>query len=98
MKAKKVGKQSEVSTDSEKLFPGLALFDKFPVASIFFRAADGKIVSWNHAVSGLTGFDRDGFVSIVDFVNTLIPTKKPVSFSRRSCLYLCNKAKCSTRR
>ncbi len=76
MKAKKVGKQSEVSTDSEKLFPGLALFDKFPVASIFFRAADGKIVSWNHAVSGLTGFDRDGFVSIVDFVNTLIPNKE----------------------
>lgn len=76
MKAKEKTQNPYVSTDSEKLFPGLAIFDNFPVASIFFRAEDGKVIAWNNPVFELTGFDRDSFVSIVEFVDKLIPNRE----------------------
>lgn len=76
MKAKENTQNPYVSTDSEKLFPGLAIFDNFPVASIFFRTADGKVIAWNRPVCELTGFDRDSFVSIAEFADKLIPNRE----------------------
>ena len=62
-----------VSAVSEKSFPGLVIFEDYPVASIFFNVVDGKIVSWNRACSNLTGYESKFFSSISDFADTAIP-------------------------
>jgi len=76
MKAKKDMQNISASTVSEKSFPGLTVFENFPVASIFFKPTDGEIISWNQAAIKLTGFSEDSFSQITDFADALIPNRE----------------------
>ena len=62
-----------VSASPEKSFPGLIIFDSFPVASIFFDLRTGAIVSVNGAAKNLTGYDAASFQSIAAFTDAMIP-------------------------
>lgn len=78
MKAKKEMQelQTSVSAVSENIFPGIAIFENFPVASIFFEPGNGKIISWNQATSILTGFEQKSFTFISDFADAIIPNRE----------------------